>query len=92
MRISNTPVIPEEDAVKGTLQYFLTRNLGRDVVVTFLIGTQNTTQRSGIIYFVGSTYLVLYDTKNNLYTLCNLYSIKFIAMYKNGSPVLTKHF
>lgn len=92
MRISNTPVIPEEDAVKGTLQYFLTRNLGRDVVVTFLIGTQNTTQRSGIIYFVGSTYLVLYDTKNNLYTLCNLYSIKFITMYKNGSPVLTKRF
>lgn len=92
MRISNTPIIPDEEMMKGTLQYFLTQNVGREVVITFLIGTQNTTQRSGEIYFVGSTYVVLHDVKNSLYTLCNLYSIKFITMYENGKPVITKRF
>ncbi len=92
MRIGNTPVIPDEEAMRGTLQYFLTRNIGREAIITFLIGTQNTTQRSGEIYFVGSTYVVLHDVKNELYTLCNLYSIKFITMQENGRPVITKRF
>lgn len=80
MRIGNMPVIPDEDVLRGTLQYFLTQNIGQNAVITFLIGTQNTTQRSGEIYFVGSTYVVLHDIENDLYTLCNLYSIKFITM------------
>lgn len=92
MRIGNTPIIPDEETTKGTLQYFLTQNIGREATITFLIGTQNTTQRSGEIYFVGSTYVVLHDTKNELYTLCNLYSIKFITMEGNGNQSAAKRF
>lgn len=79
---------PPEDfqgnTFNGSLQQILTDNIGQYVVVEFLIGTQNMTTREGILYFVGVSYIVLYDEQNNQYTICDLFSIKFVTFFEPG--------
>ena len=53
----NTP--PPQDfntpAMRGSVQQFLSDNLGEFVVVEFLIGTQTMVQKAGILYAVGTS-------------------------------------
>jgi hypothetical protein len=69
------------DAYQGSIQQILKDNVGQYVDVEFLIGSSALTTRSGILYAVGVSYIVLYDRKNDRYLICDLYSIKFVTIY-----------
>ena len=73
--------------VPGTMQWCLAPDLGYYVECDFLIGTQTIVRRSGILYQVGMSYLVLYDDINGYYTVCDFYSLKFITYHnRRTSP------
>ena len=59
---------------------FLREHIGKLVRVEFLIGTNNLTDRTGILEDVGVCYILLraIDSGNLLY--CDLYSIKFVSI------------
>ena len=69
----------------GSLQQMLSQNTGRRIIVDFLVGTNNIVRREGILYLVGISYIVLYDERADIYTVCNLYSIEFVSFLPNGS-------
>ena len=63
----------------GSLAHMLAQNTGRRVIVDFLVGTSNLIRKEGILYLVGVSYIVIFDDKANIYTVCNLYSIEFVS-------------
>ena len=63
----------------GSMQSVLLNNLGAYVIVDFLIGSNNLITREGILYSVGISYLVLFEEKNDQYTICDLYAVKFVT-------------
>lgn len=67
----------------GSLQHMLSQNTGRRIIVDFLVGTSNLIRKEGILYLVGLSYIVLFDDKSNIYTVCNLYSIEFVSFIPN---------
>ena len=62
---------------------FLREQIGKLVRVEFLIGTNNLTDRIGILEDVGVSYILLraIDSGNLLY--CDIYSIKFVSIAEN---------
>lgn len=72
------------NAFNGSMQRILQDNIGAYVIIEFLIGTSNLTYREGRLYEVGISYVVLYDEKNDQYTICDLYSIKFVTYVSQG--------
>lgn len=77
-----------EDALSfpaGSLQRTLELHAGYFVVCDFLIGTQNIVTRYGVLYDVGSSYIVLLDDITNRYTVCDLSSLKFITFFNSMS-------
>lgn len=79
---------PEEsfntEAMRGSMQQILADNLGNYVVCEFLIGTQNMTKKEGILYFVGRSYVTLYEEISREYIVCDIFSIKFVTFYLPG--------
>lgn len=81
------PVTPETNlplpesvqaAYQTTWKSLLANNLGRNVIVSFLMGTQSTVVAEGVLYEVGSDYLVLYQPSRDSYITADLYSVKFV--------------
>lgn len=70
--------------MQGSVQKVLTNNIGQYVVMEFLIGTENIVRKQGILYFVGTSYVVLFDDVINNYIVCDLYSIKFTYFFYPG--------
>ena len=85
---SNITVPPGEDfntnTMQGSLQQILSDNLGNFVVCDFVIGTQEMVKRQGILYFVGRSYIVLYEEIEMTYVICDIFSIKFVTFYLPG--------
>lgn len=71
-------------AFNGSMQRILQDNIGAYVIIEFLIGTNNLVYREGRLYEVGISYVVLYDEKNDQYTICDLYAIKFVTYVNQG--------
>lgn len=71
-------------AFNGSMQRILQDNIGAYVIIEFLIGTNNLVYREGRLYEVGISYVVLYDEKNDQYTICDLYAIKFVTYVSQG--------
>lgn len=69
----------------GSLQQMLSQNTGRRIIVDFLVGSTNIVRKEGILYLVGISYIVLYDEKTDIYTVCNLYSIEFVSFLPNNN-------
>lgn len=69
------------DAYQGSIQQIMRDNIGQYMDVEFLIGTGSLTTRSGLLTNVGVSYIVLYDRSKDRYTICDLYSIKFVTIY-----------
>lgn len=69
---------------QGSMQQILAENLGKYVECEFLIGTQNIVRKEGILYFVGISYVVLFDYNANKYYVCDFYSLKFVTFYEEG--------
>ena len=79
--------LPQEDfdmpltageAARSSWRALLARNIGRSVIVTFLMGTQSTVVVEGTLYEVGSDYLVIYQSAWESNITADLYSVKFV--------------
>lgn len=59
---------------------FLREQIGKLVRVEFLIGTNNLTDRIGILEDVGTSYILLRAIESNVLTYADIYSIKFVTI------------
>ncbi|MEG1858006.1 MAG: hypothetical protein RR216_04645, partial [Pseudoflavonifractor sp.] len=79
------PVDPfDSEAMQGSLQQLLSKNLGEYVVVEFLIGTRDMTSKQGILYGVGRSTITLFEEPDQTFVVCDLFSIKFVTFYLPG--------
>lgn len=69
----------QSPAYPGSWQQVLRNNEGQYCIIDFLIGTENLVTREGILYDVGVSFIVLYETRTGNYIVCDLYSIKFVT-------------
>lgn len=76
-------------AFEGSIQQFLSENIGNFVVIEFLIGTQAMTSRQGILYSVGASYIILYEETSRTFILCDIFSVKFVTFYFPGERPTT---
>lgn len=60
---------------------FLRTQIGRRVRVEFLIGTNGTTDRSGTLLAVGSSYIVIQPFESDDMMMCDLFAIKFVTIF-----------
>lgn len=63
---------------------FLREQIGKLMRVEFLIGTNNLTDRIGILEDVGASYILLRSVESNNIIYCDIYSIKFITISSSG--------
>ena len=63
---------------------FLRQQIGRLMRVEFLIGTNNMTDRIGILEDVVASYILLLSFENDCLIYCDIYSIKFITISTTG--------
>lgn len=73
--------IMDSPGLEGSFQQVLSDNLGRYVQIDFLVGIQTLVRRSGIIYAVGRSFVVLYDETNQNFVMCDVFSAKFVAFF-----------
>lgn len=59
---------------------FLREQIGKLMRVEFLIGTNNLTDRVGILEDVGASYILLRSIENNNLVYADIYAIKFITI------------
>lgn len=59
---------------------FLRTQIGNLVRVEFLIGTQSTEDRVGILEEVGASYILLRSIESGNLLYCDIYSIKFVVI------------
>ena len=62
---------------------FLREQIGKLVRVEFLIGTNNLTDRVGILEDVGVSYILLRAIESGNLLFCDIYSIKFVSIAEN---------
>ena len=63
---------------------FLREQIGKLMRVEFLIGTNNLTDRIGILEDVGASYILLRSVESNNLVYCDIYSIKFVTISSTG--------
>lgn len=78
------PVDFNTEEMRGSMQLILSDNIGEFVVIEFLIGTTQIMRKQGILYFVGTSYVTLYDEEANNFIVCDIFSIKFVYFYFPG--------
>ena len=82
-------VPPDQDfntlSFQGSMQQVLQENVGKYVIVEFLIGTGSLTSRQGMLYYVGSQFLVLYDEFESRFVVCDIFSVKFVTFLEGRS-------
>ena len=59
---------------------FLREQIGKLMRVEFLIGTNNLTDRIGILEDVGVSYILLRSIESNNIVFCDIYAIKFVTI------------
>ncbi len=83
----NTP--PQENfntpGLQGSMQQLLSENLGKFVIADFLIGISTIVRRVGVIYSVGTGFVVLYLESQKAFQVCDIFSLKFVAFFPPGS-------
>jgi hypothetical protein len=81
------PITPSTQPMAMTaesLQYmngFLRTQIGRQVRVDFLIGTNTLVDRSGTLLAVGINYILINESDSDDIVACDFYNIKFIKFY-----------
>lgn len=73
----NDPLSADE-AARNSWRALLARNVGRSVLVRFLLGTQNLVVVEGELYEVGTDYIVIYQPAWDSHITADLYSVKFV--------------
>ena len=59
----------DTETFQGSMQQVLQDNIGAFVSVDFLIGTQNFVTKQGVLFWVGSQFIVLYEQSNQQYVI-----------------------
>lgn len=88
-----TPDKIEESQTVDKMAYnswkgMLARNIGRAVIVSFLVGSQHTVVATGTLREVGNDYITIYHPGRSAYLTADLYSIRFVE-FPQGDAVLT---
>lgn len=81
---SNTPEILTNNIYTPA---FLRTQIGKLMRVEFLIGTNNLTDRVGVLEEVGASYILLRSVESNLTTFADIYAIKFITISNGFFPM-----
>ena len=81
---SPPPINFDTEEMRGSMQNILSKNVGEYVVIEFLIGTAMIMRKQGILYYVGTSYVTLYDNSENNFIVCDIFSIKFVYFYFPG--------
>lgn len=63
---------------------FLREQIGKLMRVEFLIGTDNITDRIGVLEDVGASYIVLRSVESDNLVYCDIYAIKFVTIASNS--------
>lgn len=84
---TNQTTITENDGsnvppefITGTTPAILNTIVGEFCICEFLIGSDTTATKQGIMYSAGLSYFTLYNVENNEYIICDIYSVKFITL------------
>ncbi|WP_129600812.1 hypothetical protein [Anaerophilus nitritogenes] len=75
------PGPPVQDDINYTQGYLRTQ-IGQYVKVEFLIGTNMFIDREGTLIDVGISYIILQEPQTDDHVLCDIYSIKFVRIFK----------
>lgn len=86
---NNGFTVPEDqnfntETFQGSMQQVLSDNLGSYVIVEFLIGTGQLTTKQGVLYYVGTQFLVLLDEIEARYIVCDIFAVKFVTFLQPG--------
>jgi hypothetical protein len=65
----------------GYIQGYLRTQIGRQVKIEFLIGSNMFVDREGYLVDVGIDYLIINEINTDDLLLCDMYSIKFVKIY-----------
>lgn len=76
------------EAARNSWRALLARNVGRNVLVRFLMGTQNLITVEGELYEVGTDYIVIYQPLWDSHITADLYSVKFVE-FREPPGVMT---
>ena len=77
---SDTQQGPPPSTEKGYVPYYLSGNIGRNVRAEFIVGSNQYTDKTGVLSEVGINYFVLYDVNSHANIMCDLYSLKFVTI------------
>lgn len=77
------PGAPVQQDVNYTQGYLRTQ-IGRRMLVSFLIGTNTYQDRTGVLERVGISYIILREPEGTE-LLCDIYSIKFVRIFTEGA-------
>ncbi len=75
---SFTDPMNADEAARNSWRALLARNVGRNVLVRFLMGTQNLITVEGELYEVGTDYVVIYQPLWDSHITADFYSMKFV--------------
>ncbi len=85
---SFTEPMSADEAARNSWRALLARNVGRNVLVRFLMGTQNLITVEGELYEVGADYIVIYQPLWDSHITADLYSVKFVE-FREPPGVMT---
>jgi hypothetical protein len=71
---------------------FLRNYIGHLIRVEFLIGTNNLTDRVGILEEVGASYILLRALESTNLLYCDIYSIKFVSIAQRPMAQTLRYF
>lgn len=71
---------------------FLREQIGKLVRVEFLIGTNNLTDRIGILEDVGASYILLRSLESGVLTYADIYAIKFVTISPYPFPNTQRYY
>ena len=82
--LASLPTESQVGITGSSLQFlngFLRTQIGRKVMVEFLIGTNTLVDRSGILVAVGTNYILINESESDDLLACDYYNIKFVRFY-----------
>ena len=82
--VTPPPIDFDTEEMRGSIQYILSKNIGEYVVVEFLVGTQEIVRKQGVLFYVGTSFITLYDDFHNNFIVCDVFSVKFVYFYLPG--------
>ncbi len=76
----------------ASYQEYLVQIVGYYIICELLIGVDRLVLRQGTLTEVGESYFTLYDEDKLAYTVCDLYSLKFVTHFNQGNRPTTEEF